>query len=405
MKRRLRRIGSRFAQWLRSVGFYRSTRGQGRSGGTPSGIHQAVRAGFGEVARKRLRNRRARYLKLRSSAVREALNTLEGSACSSEVADEMVALLADTEADAVTEPLVRRAAAHKVPLAAVASYRVCLALRARQAQLTGVGPEWKLNDKLAGYRFIRQHGFDHPELLQRNVTVSALEQQERVVIKPVSGAASRGVYQVTGDGRVFEPKGERWLANWQEMIAAMQDDLAAGRVKRDRWMVERLVTEDDEGEQPGRDLKFYCFYGEVGRVLEVDRWQRKVYCEWDGEGKPLDTGRYSGKRFDGQGVTADELERVKALSREIPAPAIRIDFLRSAGAAYGMMFCEFTPRPGGFHLFDEETDRRMGEMYLEAEQRLVRDLLHGKRFPALFLDTNHRPDGRNWRDGLEEMSQ
>lgn len=56
---------------------------------------------------------------------------------------------------------------------------------------------------------------------------------------------------------------------------------------------------------------------------------------------------------------------------------MRIDFLKSKN---GMVFGEFTPRPGGYEQFNDEIDRWLGEYFLKAEGRLVIDLLNGKNF-------------------------
>jgi len=46
----------------------------------------------------------------------------------------------------------------------------------------------------------------------------------------------------------------------------------------------------------------------------------------------------------------------------------------------GLVFGEATPRPGSYHLFKTEYDRKLGEAYKMAEARLTRDLLNGKKF-------------------------
>lgn len=361
-----------------------STSGDDTSGTRPRSVVASLRAGKPALARQKLHRWRDRYLNARRNAVREALQRLDQPDCGDTERETLKALLADTEAAAVTAGLVQTANSKTLPLEAVASFRQSIALRTRCGQLAGSGPEWKLNSKLRGYNFVRKWDVAHPAILQEKAQTEALERRTGVVVKPMSAAGSRGVYLVLGDGRVFEPKRGEWLEDWQAMQAAMREDLAAGRVGRDRWMVEELVTEDEAGLRPGRDLKFYCFFGRVGLVLEVDRWQRKAYCEWDDAGNQIFSGKYDEARFDGVGVTPEQIQLAAKLSRRIPAPFIRIDFLRSAHSETGLSFCEFTPRPGNFHRFGDDTDRRLGELYLGAEARLHRCLLQGKRFPAPF---------------------
>ena len=380
--------GSRTADGKRTNGIRPEPRtdstAPARSGSMTGGITAALRAGRVADARRRLSRWRARYLAARRRAVQVALSRLEASDLGDAEQEDLKNLLADTESAAATESLVRRAHGGALPLQAMASFRECLAVRARRNQLAGSAPEWLLNSKARGYKFVATLGVSYPEIVQENVRVSAIEQRTGVAVKPTSAAGSRGVYLVLGDGRVFEPRCGEWLSDWSAMLASMDDVMSGPRPVRDRWAVEALVTEDAAGTRPGRDLKFYCFYGRVGLVLEIDRWAGDSYCEWDRDGNAVFSGKYDGKRFDGEGVTPSQIELAERIGAEIPAPFIRIDFLRSATAAEGMMFCEFTPRPGNFHRFGADVDRQLGEAFLDADARLARDLLAGKRFPKLF---------------------
>ena len=83
--------------------------------------------------------------------------------------------------------------------------------------------------------------------------------------------------------------------------------------------------------------------------------------------------------FFGKGVTEQEIVLAKQISLEIPAPFMRIDFLRGER---GLVLNEFTPRPGVIGYFNEKRDSLYGRMYHEADSRLLNDLLSGKRFEA-----------------------
>jgi hypothetical protein len=65
------------------------------------------------------------------------------------------------------------------------------------------------------------------------------------------------------------------------------------------------------------------------------------------------------------------------MSKEIPTPFIRIDFLKTEKE---LVFGEFTPKPGNYDEFDQSTNQWLGDYFLEAEGRLMADLLHGKQF-------------------------
>ena len=129
---------------------------------------------------------------------------------------------------------------------------------------------------------------------------------------------------------------------------------------------------------PAPDLKFYCFYGRVGVVLEVERYPKSQYCWWSWEGARTETGKYSESLFDGAGFTQEHRALAERISAAMPLPFMRIDFLKAENR---LLFGELTPRPGNFHAFNDETDRQLGDLYLEAEGRLMDDLLNGKGFP------------------------
>lgn len=78
-------------------------------------------------------------------------------------------------------------------------------------------------------------------------------------------------------------------------------------------------------------------------------------------------------------TAAGRPELAEAVSRALPAPFLRIDFLRAADGR--LVFCEFTPRPGRFSLIRPEFDRSFGAPFLRAEARLLADLLAGRHFP------------------------
>ncbi len=72
--------------------------------------------------------------------------------------------------------------------------------------------------------------------------------------------------------------------------------------------------------------------------------------------------------FNGLGVTEEEVKMAEQISKKIPAPFIRIDFLRGED---GLVFGEFTPKPGNYDEFDDETDRILGDYFLKAETKLI----------------------------------
>lgn len=268
-------------------------------------------------------------------------------------------------------------------LAAVSSFKAMLVARTRKQQLTTTGSchEWALNDKISSYNFLDLLGVRRPELYHKNVKIEQLKPRKGVAIKPVAGAAARGVYLAYDDGDILDVKASEKLTDWSMMQARMRANIKRNYVKRDAWLVEELILGDSKAKTPSVDLKFLCFYGEIALVREISRYPETLDCWWDVNGDAVDTGqRLNAERLlQGKGVTAEQLALVKSISEQIPAPFIRIDFLLSDGE---LVFGEFTPRPGSFAQFNEQTDRMLGDCFLAAEARLVNDLLNGKTFPV-----------------------
>ncbi|MGM0457582.1 MAG: ATP-grasp fold amidoligase family protein, partial [Cyanobacteriota bacterium] len=168
------------------------------------------------------------------------------------------------------------------------------------------------------------------------------------------------------------------LQDWTELEAGLREDLEKGTVTEDKWIVQELIYEDAERTQPARDLKFYCFYGEVALILEICRFPEKQFCWWNAKLEQIETGLYEDKRFTGAGVTPEQIKFAASMSAKIPTPFIRIDFLKGW---QGLVFCEFAALfPGEYHGLTDSIDTWLGNCFLDAEGRLMEDLLKGKRF-------------------------
>src|SRR5690625_1869436 len=264
-----------------------------------------------------------------------------------------------------------------LPLQQVASFRGSLNMRMRQKQLNGTLPEWPLDDKRLAYNFSKQLNLTIPKIDEQTYTKETIPLKADTVIKPVDGAGSRGVYLVHGENDIYDVKQSEQLDHWDAFMRAIEDDLQTGAVANDQWMVEQLIYENRYEKSPARDMKFYCFYGKVGIILEIIREPEVRQCWWTADGKRISTEKYDETLFKGIGVTDEELNMVSELSAKIPAPFIRIDFLKGED---GLVFGEFTPKPGNYDEFDEKTDKDLGDYFIEAQGRLINDLLEGKEF-------------------------
>ncbi|WP_020006379.1 ATP-grasp fold amidoligase family protein [Salinicoccus albus] len=273
-----------------------------------------------------------------------------------------------------------------LPLDTAASFRGSLNMRMRQKQLSETLPEWLLDEKQAAFDFADQLNIKRPWTSAKPYKISELPKVESVVIKPADGAGSRGVYIVYDLNDIIDVKRSRKLTSWEALIQSMKEDLSSGRVNDDRWNIEELIMEDRHNKIPATDIKFYSFYGKVGLVLEIIRYPELKYCWWTPEGQRVHTGKYEAEPFKGKGVTPQEVDLASGISAQIPAPFIRVDFLRSENS---LVFGEFTPKPGNYDGFDTRTDRWMGDCFLKAQGRLEQDLLNHKAFTA-FMELKNR---------------
>ncbi|MBM7095813.1 MULTISPECIES: ATP-grasp fold amidoligase family protein [Alteribacter] len=260
-------------------------------------------------------------------------------------------------------------------LSSVSSFRQGLTVRARKRQLDLL-PEGFLDDKVTAFEFLDHLGLKRPWVSKAYDRLH-LPEKTGVVIKPVKGAGSRGVYLVLNNDSIRDIKRGRTLGSQEQLRESMEEDLKLKWVSEDRWVLEELILEDASNTTPARDLKFYTFYGEVALVLEVVRSPELKYCWWLPDGKRIETGKYSHELFIGKGFREKDIIVASELSKKIPSPFVRIDFLATND---GLVFGEFTPKPGNYEEFNEAIDQNLGEAMLRAENRLFYDLLNGKKF-------------------------
>ena len=287
-------------------------------------------------------------------------------------------ILAGLAIEEIPEFMIRSGLSHKpIPLVQVASFRANLNIRIRKQQLHGALPEWYFDDKRNSYHFVEKLGIDIPNVDEAHYTVNTLPKRKGIVVKPVDAAGARGVYLIHDFDDIFDVKNSITISSWENLKLSMEKDLETGAVDRDEWMIEELIYENRREKVPARDVKFYCFYGKVGIILEIVREPEVRHCWWNAERKRVTTGKYDESLFNGLGVTEEEVKMAEQISKKIPAPFIRIDFLRGED---GLIFGEFTPKPGNYDEFDDETDRILGDYFLKAETKLIDDLIQGKRF-------------------------
>ncbi|CAA9427899.1 MAG: hypothetical protein AVDCRST_MAG35-2409 [uncultured Quadrisphaera sp.] len=240
-------------------------------------------------------------------------------------------------------------------------------------------PVWSVNDKDDAHAWARRLGLRVPRLLGEHPDVTEVrwaDLPDRAVLKPVKGAASRGVL-------LLERTGDRWrdlhageVVTTEELTGRHRALADAGTISRE-VIVEELVQDPQRPGMPPVDWKVHCFFGHVGLVLAKSSRRRP-------EGPPAvgwrlfddgwnDLGAAVGGHPVDEGIRppvhAEELLRVARLvSAAVPRAFLRVDLYDGAD---GVVFGEITPEPGNRHLFRRDVDRRMGELWEEAEARLL----------------------------------
>jgi|GEM_PF-1911929 len=270
----------------------------------------------------------------------------------------------------------------KIKLNNAISFRKIIVEKSQLRRLNYKEYSWKLDKKPNAYPFIESIGVRIPNTDQKVYKLSEIDEPTTpVVIKPIRSTGSAGVYLIFNQNVILSARTGVYLNSWNELQTDALNRLKnrekgeSGSILKDEWMIEELILSDPNSTVPPSDLKFYCFYGEVVLILETNRLNKNV-CFWDPDMNLIYP--HSSKQFYvGKGFTKEHLDIVSEASLKIPTPYIRLDMLNGHD---GLVFGEATPRPGAYHLFNDEYDQKLGEAYRRAEERLTRDLLKGKKF-------------------------
>lgn len=232
-----------------------------------------------------------------------------------------------------------------------------------------------LDNKLVGYNFAEKCGYKTPKVHQAGVPLSQISFLKNTVVKPMYENSSKGVFICHDNGDILYLNQTKKYKNEQEAKKYAAKLVREGVIRKDLWMVEELLT-DNEG--LAKDIKFYCFYGNVGLILETVRVPGIKRCWYDDDLNYVDTGKYIRNKFKGDRAGIDTLKNMaKTLSLEIPSPFVRIDFLVCNGSIY---VGEFTPLPGRYKGFNNEWDVKLGELFVKASIEMAFDISIGKSF-------------------------
>lgn len=249
------------------------------------------------------------------------------------------------------------------------SFKTCITNALIKNYLTEDNRVLGLFSKKETSDFLKNKGFTVPIIYEYNVSLEKILNYEKCIIKPINGEGSKGVFVKNAD-EYLDLRDKKILMSYDDFKSKYNSYSSLSII------IEELVADD---KKLARDVKVYCFYGKPILALEVIRDDNKnFYCYYDENFNIVDTGQYKNNElFEGEGFDDEIFKVAKEISLLVPLPFIRVDFLVAQNQ---YRLGEMTPIPGFYSRFNTYYDKKLGKEYLEAENRLKKDLLEGKVF-------------------------
>lgn len=321
--------------------------------------------------------------------------------------EQLRQLLDVASAHHVRDVLLHRMRREKMFVGRSLSFMGSLVAKTEISRLGGALPGWSLNNKQQAFEFLDLLDIRRPASPGAPKPFAELTLSPGTVVKPATGSGSMGCYLVYAEDDVVHVKdGKKFTtrdALTTHAFAVLKDKSSATSATKDQWIVEELILRDAEAHQPAIDLKFWTFYGKVAFVSEINRHPTTRWDFWSREGERIQPpGAWKATLHEGQGIRPEHVELVERISLEIPYPFMRIDMLSGED---GLVFGEFTPRPGSANVLTDQWDRRLGEMWGLAENRLQQDLLKGKDFSAYKVLLNRQRQRRKEARAAQRTSK
>lgn len=240
-------------------------------------------------------------------------------------------------------------------------------------------PVWSINAKQDAYRWVDEMGVRRPALLADVDSVDELDWEAlptRFVLKPNTGAGGHGVLLLERHASGYRDVLRSSLRSRGDVADELRVLAQRGAVSR-RLLVEEMVEDPQRPGQAPVDWKVYTFFGSVGMVLArspgIDR-QGRQHPQW----RVFDASwRDLGDVYAGHPPTAtipvpvharELVELAARLSAAVPRPFLRVDLYDDVA---GPVFGEITPEPGGRQRLRRDVDRALGELWENAEARLM----------------------------------
>jgi hypothetical protein len=233
-----------------------------------------------------------------------------------------------------------------------------LAFVASEFHQRGTERRRELAQKIIAHPFVEGLGMRVPQriaVLDNLDSLSEAGLPDIFVLKLANGWSSRGVMilERTGPDEYFDHMNLQTL-NLESIVKIQLEKAESFSRQESRWIVEELVHHTLGVGAIPFDYKFYCFQGEVGLVVQIDRNSGPVKVVlFDGDFRPLKLGTdYLLRGSAKPGVPVVPLNApemlwwAQRLSLEADSPFVSIDMFDSPT---GPVFGEFTYSPGGTH--------------------------------------------------------
>lgn len=247
-------------------------------------------------------------------------------------------------------------------------------------------PRRRLLEKLHNYELARSHGIATPRVVGSWPGIAQVpwdELPDTFVIKSNRGYSGNGVLPLrrhAGGFRFIDSADE---TSPEQVIQHYQQ--AKGLAGP--YFVEEVLP--GTGAVLPDDVKIYAFQGEVifamlRRVTKHADAASFTYRFLDPQGTDLGQVQEVHRHDPDIAVPRDLAQMVEAarvLSLAVPVPFVRVDLYQ---VPEGIMLGELTPLPGSSGGFTREYDRRLGQLYDEAEGRLNLAFARGRPYAVTF---------------------
>jgi hypothetical protein len=236
---------------------------------------------------------------------------------------------------------------------------------------TEIYPEYS---KLRGRALGESVGVPSPPLLAGPVGVADLNLDaygDSFVIKPNWGTASRGVLVLERKGRneFHELIEDVHLSAEQLLEAVAQKVSTSGRGSATDLIVEKSMA---NGSLRPQEWKIFSFYGEIGLVQQMDRsgdtTSLKLYRPDGGDAGKLRSDVKFAPSLPQPGQLENLLEAARKISLAIPTGFVRVDLFEQGDS---VVLGELCLIPGGDLYFRKGWDKRLGDMWNQANVRIL----------------------------------